>query len=192
MSLILTLDAPDLEGAAIAEQGSQTADAAGGMVFGGAVVTGQAQQTIDAQALLQFITAGDTAQGGQSAADTALEIFIGIADTGQGAQVAQIQGYNGEEDTEPKVFQDGGVAVRLVRKKTDRGIVLLLPVHGRAGTVQAGQSAAGTGEVIPLQDIEGEAFSEQPSAQVIAIGSVDNRRPRNLRKAKIAAVLFAA
>jgi hypothetical protein len=92
---------------------------------------------------------------------------------------------------------DGGVALRMLAvpltPRRVRKLLELIPaIAGAADAGQGAQSSSGSGEVKLIPAIEGAVDSGQAMAEVIAIGSVDNRRPRNNRKAKLAAALLLA
>jgi hypothetical protein len=102
--------------------------------------------------------------------------------------------------TEPPVIMDGGLvrspriafSVPITARRLADMLAQRVEITGEAVSAQGSQSADGAGEVKLVPSVEGTAASSQPVAEVIAIGSVDNRRPRNIRKAKLAAALLAA
>jgi hypothetical protein len=199
---------------AVSAQGGQSVAAAASLDFTATVASAQGAQTVDAAELEQFIAAVASGQGSQSAAVAAQLVFIAVAESAQGSETVDASGFNGVlffgdvttaqggqtadaagEVAAPRDQSSGGrisrtLGVRLDRRNLD------LPgeqrVYGEAASAQGSQTADGAGEVRAPQQVDGRAESAQVLAEVIAIGAVDNRRPRNQQKKKYAAALLAA
>lgn len=179
---------------ASAGQGGQTVDAAALEQFIASATSGQSSGTVDAAALLQFIASAEAGQATQSVDAAGLVPITGTAESAQGAQSVA-----GAAEVpvvvvipEPGVLQFGGPP----QHHDPLHIVIPAPLrprrYGSGASGQSGGSAEGSGDVVLPARLAGQARTAQRSAQVIAIGTVDNRRPRNLRKARLAVLLLAA
>jgi hypothetical protein len=213
---LIPADAASLDFTATADsaQGAQTVDAAASLDFTAAAVSAQGTQTVDAAELEQFIAAVASGQGGQSAAVAAQLVFIAVAESAQGSQTVDASGFTGVllfgdvttaqggqtadavgDVAAPRDQSSGGRIARTLGVRLDRRNVDLpgeQRVYGEAASAQGSQTADGVGEVRAPQQVDGRAESAQVLAEVIAIGAVDNRRPRNQQKKKYAAALLAA
>lgn len=111
--------------------------------------------------------------------------------TGQGGQSSDCVGKVGQRVQ----VQDGGLAPRILSVPIRWGRTIRpRDIAGTVETGQGGQSSSGTGSVRNIPAVSGVAETGQAAAaEVIAIGAVDNTRPKNIRKSKqLIALLLAA
>jgi hypothetical protein len=203
---------------AVSAQGGQSVAASASLDFTATAASAQGAQTVDAAELEQFVAAVASAQGSQSAAVAAQLVFIAVVVSAQGSETVDASGFNGViisgdaasaqggqtadalgAVADPVQIMDGGLPARIPNFAfsvpiTGRRLADMLAqpaaIDGEAASAQGGQSAEGRGEVKLVPAVSGSVESEQALAEVIAIGEVDNRRPRNIKKMKLAAALL--